>query len=162
MSVGFNDAHGSAQKTGLDYIKLIEGENRFRLVGDLRPRYCYWKELRTNSIPVECLSFDPTIEKFTNKDMDWFKHYFSDAKCVWSYVIQAIDEKDNKLSLRALVKYLDNISDEDIPGLNIPTGIPLVYELDAGLKPLRHYYLGDADGVRKAIDRVAKQGKAAP
>ena len=65
-------------------------------------------------------------------------------------------------SLRALVKYLDNISDNDIPGLNIPTGIPLVYELDAGLKPLRHYDLGDADGVRKAIDRVAKQGKAAP
>jgi len=63
-------------------------------------------------------------------------------------------------SLRALVKYLDNISDEDIPGLNIPTGIPLVYELDAALKPLRHYYLGDAEGVRKAIDRVAKQGKA--
>ena len=64
-------------------------------------------------------------------------------------------------SLRALVKYLDNISDEDIPGLNIPTGIPLVYELDAELKPLRHYYLGDAEGVRKAIDRVAKQGNAA-
>ena len=65
-------------------------------------------------------------------------------------------------SLRALVKYLDNISDNDIPGLNIPTGIPLVYELDAEPKPLRHYYLGDADAVRRATDRVAQQGKAAP
>ena len=65
-------------------------------------------------------------------------------------------------SLRALVKYLDNISDEEIPGLNIPTGIPLVYELNDELEPLKHYYLGDADAVRKATDKVAQQGKAAP
>ena len=63
-------------------------------------------------------------------------------------------------SLRALVKYLDGISDEDIPGLNIPTGIPLVYELDEDLKPQRHYYLGDAEDVKRAIDRVVEQGKA--
>ena len=63
-------------------------------------------------------------------------------------------------SLRALVKYLDNISDEDIPGLNIPTGIPLVYELDADLKPLSHEYLADPETVRKAQQAVANQGKA--
>lgn len=63
-------------------------------------------------------------------------------------------------SLRALVKYLDNISDEDIPELNIPTGIPLVYELDEDLKPLRHFYLGDEEAVRKAAEAVAKQGAA--
>lgn len=63
-------------------------------------------------------------------------------------------------SLRALVKYLDNISDEDITGLNIPTGIPLVYELDANLKPREHYYLGDPAAVAKAVDSVANQGKA--
>jgi 2,3-bisphosphoglycerate-dependent phosphoglycerate mutase len=63
-------------------------------------------------------------------------------------------------SLRALVKYLDNVSDEAIADLNIPTGIPLVYELDAALKPLRHYYLGDpAEAARKA-QAVAAQGKA--
>jgi 2,3-bisphosphoglycerate-dependent phosphoglycerate mutase len=61
-------------------------------------------------------------------------------------------------SLRALVKYLDNISDEDIPGLNIPTGIPLVYELDEDLKPQKHYYLGDARAVERAVNKVAKQG----
>jgi 2,3-bisphosphoglycerate-dependent phosphoglycerate mutase len=62
-------------------------------------------------------------------------------------------------SLRALVKYLDNISDVEIPELNIPTGIPLVYELDDNLKPIRHYYLGDPEAVAKAAAAVANQGK---
>ena len=63
-------------------------------------------------------------------------------------------------SIRALVKYLDGISDQDIVGLNIPNGIPLVYELDDALKPIRHYYLGDAQAVAKAAAAVASQGKA--
>ena len=63
-------------------------------------------------------------------------------------------------SLRAMVKYLDNISDEEIPGLNIPTGVPLVYELDEDLKPIKHYYLGDPEAVAKAAAAVAAQGKA--
>jgi 2,3-bisphosphoglycerate-dependent phosphoglycerate mutase len=63
-------------------------------------------------------------------------------------------------SLRALVKHLDAIGDEEIVSLNIPTGIPLVYELDDDLAPLRHYYLGDADEVARAVQSVANQGKA--
>ena len=65
-------------------------------------------------------------------------------------------------SLRALVKHLDGVSDEEIVGLNIPTGIPLVYELDDNLKPLAHYYLGDPEAARKAAEAVAQQaqGKA--
>jgi 2,3-bisphosphoglycerate-dependent phosphoglycerate mutase len=63
-------------------------------------------------------------------------------------------------SIRALVKYLDGISDADIVGLNIPNGIPLVYELDANLRPISHRYLGDADAVAKAAAAVARQGKA--
>ena len=63
-------------------------------------------------------------------------------------------------SLRALVKYLDNISDQDIVSLNIPTGVPLVYELDAQLKPIRHDYLGDPEEVARAAAAVAAQGKA--
>ena len=63
-------------------------------------------------------------------------------------------------SIRALVKYLDNVSDDEIVGLNIPNGIPLVYELDANLKPIRHYYLGDAEAAAKAAAAVASQGKA--
>jgi 2,3-bisphosphoglycerate-dependent phosphoglycerate mutase len=63
-------------------------------------------------------------------------------------------------SLRALVKYLDEVSDGDIIGLNIPTGVPLIYELDDNLKPLRHYYLGDQQEIAKAMASVANQGKA--
>ncbi len=63
-------------------------------------------------------------------------------------------------SLRAMVKYLDNISDEEIPELNIPTGIPLVYEFDDDLNPLKHYYLGDPEEIAKAAAAVANQAKA--
>jgi len=63
-------------------------------------------------------------------------------------------------SLRALVKYLDNVSDDEIVSLNIPTGIPLVYELDKDLKPIKHYYIGDQDAIRAAQEKVANQGKA--
>jgi 2,3-bisphosphoglycerate-dependent phosphoglycerate mutase len=63
-------------------------------------------------------------------------------------------------SIRALVKYLDGISDDAIVGLNIPNGIPLVYELDDALKPVRSYYLGDAEAAAKAAAAVANQGKA--
>jgi len=62
-------------------------------------------------------------------------------------------------SLRALVKYLDNISEEEIVGLNIPTGIPLVYELDDDLKPIKNYYLGDPEAAKKAAEAVANQAK---
>ena len=63
-------------------------------------------------------------------------------------------------SLRALVKYLDDVSDEAILKLNIPTGMPLVYELDEDLKPIKNYYLGDEEAVKAAMDAVASQGKA--
>ena len=63
-------------------------------------------------------------------------------------------------SLRAIIKMLDNISDADIVGLNIPNGQPLVYELDADLKPIKHYYLGDQEAIAAAMAAVANQGKA--
>src|SRR5687768_205893 len=72
----------------------------------------------------------------------------------WSVIIVAHGN-----SLRALVKYLDEVSEEDIVKLNIPTGIPLVYELEADLKPIRHYYLGDPEAAKKAAEKVAKQGR---
>ncbi|MCK4781125.1 MAG: 2,3-bisphosphoglycerate-dependent phosphoglycerate mutase, partial [Candidatus Lokiarchaeota archaeon] len=63
-------------------------------------------------------------------------------------------------SLRALVKYLDNMPDEEVVKLNIPTGVPLIYELDDDLKPIDHYYLGDTEKIAQAIEAVAAQGKA--
>jgi 2,3-bisphosphoglycerate-dependent phosphoglycerate mutase len=63
-------------------------------------------------------------------------------------------------SLRALIKYIDGVSEEEIIGMNVPTGMPLVYELDEDLKPLNRQYLGDPDKVAKAMEAVANQGKA--
>jgi len=63
-------------------------------------------------------------------------------------------------SLRALVKYLDEIDNDEILKLNIPTGIPLIYELDSDLKPIRHYYLADEETLKNAMNTVANQGKA--
>jgi 2,3-bisphosphoglycerate-dependent phosphoglycerate mutase len=63
-------------------------------------------------------------------------------------------------SLRALIKYLDDVSDQEIVGLNVPTGQPLVYELDADLRPLKSYYLGDPEAIKAAMAAVANQGKA--
>lgn len=109
MGVQFGNAHGSAKKTGLDYIKLEFGENEFRMVGQLLPRYAYWKTLKnggnTFSVPVECLSFDREKEEFTNLEKDWFKEYFPTEKCVWSYVIQVLD-KNGELKLCGLKKKL--------------------------------------------------------
>jgi 2,3-bisphosphoglycerate-dependent phosphoglycerate mutase len=112
------------------------------------PRY---KDLKENEIPLtECLK--DTIDRFTPY---WHEVL---ATAVQSGKRVLISAHGN--SLRALVKYLDNISNDEIVGVNIPTGIPLVYELDNTLKPIRHYYLGNEEDVKKAMDAVAKQGKA--
>ena len=85
----------------------------------------------------------------------------------WHEVIAPAIQSDKRViisahgnSLRALVKYLDNVSDQAITSLNIPTGLPLIYELTDSLKSIRSYYLGDPEEVKKAMDEVAKQGKA--
>ncbi|GJL78731.1 MAG: 2,3-bisphosphoglycerate-dependent phosphoglycerate mutase [Nitrospinaceae bacterium] len=87
----------------------------------------------------------------------------------WSEEIIPVLKKGKKVlicahgnSLRALVKHLDGISEEEIVSLNIPTGIPLVYELDEDLKPIRHYYLGDPEAAKKAAEKVAQQAKGGP
>ncbi len=111
------------------------------------PRYSHLSE---DELPVtECLK--DTVERFLP--------YWHDAiaPTIKSGKKALIAAHGN--SLRALVKYLDKISDEDIVNLNIPTGIPLVYELDEDLEPLRHYYLGDPERVKNAIESVVSQGK---
>jgi 2,3-bisphosphoglycerate-dependent phosphoglycerate mutase len=112
------------------------------------PRY---QALDSSELPLtECLK--DTVDRFLP---------------YWHQTIVPAIESDKKViitahgnSLRALVKHLDQVSDEDIVGLNIPTGVPLVYELDEQLKPLRHYYLGDPEAVAQAAAAVANQGKA--
>jgi 2,3-bisphosphoglycerate-dependent phosphoglycerate mutase len=112
------------------------------------PRY---KDLPADDIPaVECLK--DTVARFLPF---WHDTIAPSIKAGKKVIIAAHGN-----SLRALVKYLDNISDDDIVGLNIPTGMPLVYELDNDLKAVDRYYLGDPEKVKKAMEAVAAQGKA--
>jgi 2,3-bisphosphoglycerate-dependent phosphoglycerate mutase len=112
------------------------------------PRY---KDLTPDELPkTECLK--DTVDRFLPY---WHDTLTSTIKTGKKVLIVAHGN-----SLRALVKYLDNIPDSEIPHLNIPTGIPLVYELDDELKPIKHYYLGDPEEVKKAEEAVASQGKA--
>jgi 2,3-bisphosphoglycerate-dependent phosphoglycerate mutase len=111
------------------------------------PRYAC---LEDNDIPLaECLK--DTVERFLP--------YWHNT------IVQSIKKGEKILivahgnSLRALVMYLDNVSREEIVGLNIPTGIPLVYELDNNLKATDHYYLGDPEAAKRAAEAVAKQAK---
>ena len=110
-----------------------------------------YNDLDKKDIPVtECLK--DTVERFLPY---WHETIAPTVKSGKRVIIAAHGN-----SLRALVKYLDDISDEQILKLNIPTGIPLIYELDQDLHPVKHYYLGDAEKVKKAVDSVANQGKA--
>jgi 2,3-bisphosphoglycerate-dependent phosphoglycerate mutase len=111
------------------------------------PRY---KDLADSELPVtECLK--DTVARFLPY---WHETIAPAVKSGRKVIVAAHGN-----SLRALVKYLDNVSDDEIVGLNIPTGIPLVYELDENLKPIRHYYLGDQEKIEAAMEAVAAQGK---
>ena len=111
------------------------------------PRYA---DLSPDEIPLtECLK--DTVERFLQY---WHDTVAPDVQAGKRVLIAAHGN-----SLRALVKYLDNIPDEEIVGLNIPTGIPQVYELDDNLEPIRHYYLGDPEAVKAATQAVADQLK---
>ena len=109
-----------------------------------------YADMPTHEIPgTECLK--DTVERFLPY---WIDAIVPAIKAGKKVIIAAHGN-----SLRALVKYLDNISDEEIPGLNIPTGVPLVYELDKDIRPIKHYYLGDQDAVNAAINAVKNQAK---
>jgi 2,3-bisphosphoglycerate-dependent phosphoglycerate mutase len=111
------------------------------------PRY---KDLMSKDVPLT-ESLKDTVARF----MPYWQDTLAPALKSGKKIIIAAHGN----SLRALVKYLDNVPDSEIVGLNIPTGAPLVYELDDNLKPIKHYYLGDPEEVKKAMDAVAKQGK---
>lgn len=110
------------------------------------PRY---KDLSTDELPLtECLK--DTVDRFIPY---WHQTIAPSIKSGKKVIIAAHGN-----SLRALVKYLDKITDQDIIKLNIPTGIPLIYELDDNLNSVRHFYLGDPEEIRKAEESVKKQG----
>ena len=106
---------------------------------------------------MEAVLADPSIELvIVNTPIYTHFEYAQKAMEAGKHIVVAAHGN----SIRALIKYLDNVSDADIVNLNIPNGIPLVYELDANLKPIKHYYLGNAEAAAKAAAAVASQGKA--
>ena len=111
------------------------------------PRY---KDLDAADLPVT-ESLESTVARFIPY---WKEVIVPDIKAGKKVLIAAHGN-----SLRALVKHLDSVSEEEILKLNIPTGIPLVYEFDEDLNPIKHYYLGDQEAIKKAAEAVANQGK---
>jgi len=125
---------------------ILEGDDERYPGSD--PRY---RDLGAGEIPrTECLK--DTVERF----LPYWHETIAPRVQAGERVIVAAHGN----SLRALAKYLDDVSDADIVGLNIPTGVPLVYELDDSLKPVGSRFLGDADEVEKAMQSVANQGKS--
>jgi 2,3-bisphosphoglycerate-dependent phosphoglycerate mutase len=124
---------------------LEETDERFP-GNDLR-----YKDLDNKDLPLtECLK--DTVERFLPY---WHEAIIPLIRSGKRVIISAHGN-----SIRALVKYVDDVSDVDIVGINIPTGVPLIYELDESLKPIKNYYLGDPDEIKRATETVARQGKA--
>ncbi|WP_154222362.1 2,3-diphosphoglycerate-dependent phosphoglycerate mutase [Marinicella rhabdoformis] len=124
----------------------LDWEDERNAADDIR-----YKNLTKEQVPLgECL--EDCVERVMPY---WHEQIVPDLKAGKQLIIAAHGN-----SLRALVKYLDDVSETDILKLNIPTGMPLVYELDDDLKPIKSYYLGDQAAVEKAMAAVANQGKS--
>jgi 2,3-bisphosphoglycerate-dependent phosphoglycerate mutase len=153
---GLNKAQ-TAEKYGEAQVKIWRRSYDIRppALDEKDPRYTgsdpRYHTLRKEQHPLaECLK--DTVERFLPC---WHERIVPVIKSGQRVLIAAHGN-----SLRALVKYLDNIPDDVIPGVNIPTGMPLVYELDDDLKPIQSYYLGDPEKVKEAMEAVANQAKA--
>ena len=153
---GLNKAE-TAAKYGDDQVKIWRRSYDVRppALTDDDPRWPgrdpRYRDLEPRDVPLtECLK--DTVDRF----LPCWHDAIAPAVTSGARVIVAAHGN----SLRALIKYLDRISDDDIVELNIPTGVPLIYELDEDLTPVSHYYLGDPDEIRKAQQAVARQGKA--
>jgi hypothetical protein len=112
MAIKFNKTEGSAKKSGVKYMNMVEGENRFRMIGDVLARYVYWLQNGKAKAVFECLAFNRDLEKFTNIEKDWVPELVEayqgtprkDTKCAWAYVIQVIDRADGELKVLNLKK----------------------------------------------------------
>jgi hypothetical protein len=107
MALKFGETKGKAIKSAVDAYVYVDGKNTVRLIGGVLPRYVYWlKGTNNKDIPVECLAFSRDKEKFDNKEVDYVPQYYPALKCQWSYSINCIDPKDNKVKALNLKKKL--------------------------------------------------------
>lgn len=151
MAKAFSNTKGSAQKKDPGYV-MKDGENTLRMVGGILPRYVYWlKGTNQKDIPVESLSFDRELEKFTNMENDGVQEAFPDKKCSWAYSVLCIDPTDGKVKPFNLKKKLyeqiitaaedlgdptDPVSGWDIVFKKAKTG-PLPFNVEYTLNVLR-------------------------
>jgi len=98
MAIGFNKTKGAARKSSMNSFTYRDGDNKFRLVGDILARYVYWIQGDNGkNIPFECLSFDRNEERFNNLEKDWVREFYPDLKCGWSYAMQCLDNGELKV-----------------------------------------------------------------
>lgn len=153
---GLNKAE-TAAKHGEDQVKIWRRSYDIAppALDKTDPRYPgfhpAYKDVNVNDLPVT-ESLKETVARFIPY---WENTIAPEVKKGKKVIIAAHGN-----SLRALVKYLDRLTEQQVLELNIPTGIPLVYELNEALEPINHYYLGDQDAIKKAMESVANQGKA--
>ncbi len=146
----------TAEKFGEDQVKI------WRRSYDIRPPALEKSDPRFPGHDPRYANVNPKILPLTECLKDTVERFLP----YWHETIAPAVKEGKRVviaahgnSLRALVKYLDDISDEDIVNLNIPTGMPLVYELDAELRPIKSYYLGEPEKVKAAMEAVAAQGR---
>jgi hypothetical protein len=152
MAISFKQTKGKAQSNKVESYEYKDGENTVRLIGGVLPRYVYWlKGTNNKDIPVECLAFNREKEKFDNLETDHVTEFFPDAKCSWSYSVNCIDPKQNKVVALNLKKKLfeqivsaaEDLSDPtdydtgwDVVFKRIKTG-PLPFNVEYQLQVLR-------------------------
>jgi hypothetical protein len=152
MALSFKNTKGKAQSNKVDSYEYKDGENIIRLVGGVLPRYIYWlKGTNNKDIPVECLAFSREKEKFDNVEKDHVTEYFPESKCSWSYSVNCIDPKSQKVVALNLKKKLfeqivtaaEDLGDPtdyetgwDVVFKRVKTG-PLAYNVEYTLQVLR-------------------------
>jgi len=150
MAISFNKQKGSAQKSNITSFQYKDGDNEFRLVGDILARYVYWiKGENDKNIPFECLSFDRNEEAFNNKEKDWVREFYPDLKCGWSYATQCIDNGQVKVvNLKKklweqIITAAEDLGDPtdtetgwSVKFKRVKTG-PLPYNVEYQLQPLK-------------------------
>lgn len=105
MALSFNQQKGKAQKSSAPSFKFEDGDNVFRIVGDILPRYVYWIKNGSQNVPMECLAFDRDTESFIKGNVeDPVQEFYPDLKCSWAYLCQAIDPKDGTIKVVNLKK----------------------------------------------------------
>lgn len=151
MAISFKNTKGKAIKNSVDAYEYKDGDNEVRIFGDVLPRYVYWlKGSNGKDIPIECLSFDRDLEKFTNTERDYVREYYPDLKCSWAYSVNCIDPKDGKAKVLNLKKKLFNDVLSAAEDLGDPTDLdtgwalafrkiktgPLAFNVEYQLRPL--------------------------